>query len=199
MQAVVIVAHPDDEVIWCGGLLLQKARWDWTVVSLCRGDDRDRTPKFAQVCERLGVRGIISDLNDEDPPSQIDPIRDIGDRIRRHAADRHWDLCVTHGADGEYGHQRHREIHHEVVRLAAAGALRCRDLWTFAYRCDKAAGRCQARETADILLPLTDAQLNSKKRIVQELYGYGPDCFEVEACVSPEGFDRRDPHASGGD
>ena len=43
-SAVVIVAHPDDEVIWCGGLILQKPDWDWTILSLCRATDRDRRP-----------------------------------------------------------------------------------------------------------------------------------------------------------
>ena len=38
MNAVAIVAHPDDEIIWCGGLLLQRSQWDWTVLNECRED-----------------------------------------------------------------------------------------------------------------------------------------------------------------
>jgi hypothetical protein len=36
MKAAIIVAHPDDETIWSGGLILKKPEWQWTVLSLCR-------------------------------------------------------------------------------------------------------------------------------------------------------------------
>ena len=64
MKAAVIVAHPDDEVIWCGGFVAAHSDFEWTVLSLSRSDDSDRQPKFKAVCEMLGVHGIISDLDD---------------------------------------------------------------------------------------------------------------------------------------
>lgn len=36
MKAAIIVAHPDDETIWSGGLILKKPEWQWTVLSPCR-------------------------------------------------------------------------------------------------------------------------------------------------------------------
>jgi len=192
--ALVVVAHPDDEVIWCGGLILQNPEWDWTVLSLCRAADRDRDPKFRQVCEHLGANGIISDLDDGNPLKPIYPPADIGWRIRQHTQAREWDLCITHGANGEYGHPRHREIHSEVVRLFANGLVRCNELWTFACVCDAKTGHCLARRDADVQIELTVEQLAEKKRIVRELYGYEADSFEVRACTSPEGFRRYASH-----
>ena len=48
-KAAVIVAHPDDEIIWCGGTILMNPDLQWTVLVLCRGNDADRAPKFYRV------------------------------------------------------------------------------------------------------------------------------------------------------
>ena len=65
IKALCIVAHPDDETIWMGGKILKEKDWDWTILSLCRGDDRDRMPKFKKVCRIYGAKAVISDLDDE--------------------------------------------------------------------------------------------------------------------------------------
>jgi len=171
--------------------MLQNPGWDWTVMSLCRADDRDRSVKFQEVCQCLGAQGIITDLDDSSPLKPVDPPREIGWRIRHHLVGRDWNLVVTHGRNGEYGHQRHMEVNGEVLRLATSGVLVCRELWTFAYVCDAQTGHCIASQGCDIRLPLTEQQLRQKHRIVREMYGYGQDSFEVRACISPEGFHRR--------
>lgn len=190
-EAAVIVAHPDDEVIWCGGLILRNPEWSWTVLSLCRSDDADRCPKFRSVCAGLGVRGLITDLDDGSPLARIDPAGEIGRRVREQLGGGSWDICLTHGANGEYGHRRHREVHAEVCRLASGGALRCGQLWTFAYDCRAETGDCRPLDDADILVALTGVELAEKRRIVREQYGYGEAGFEVRACISPEAFHRR--------
>ena len=81
MKAVIIVAHPDDETIWAGGLVLSHPDWDWTVLSLCRADDTNRCPKFYVVCKILRANGIICDLDDSPEPQPVKPETDIGQRI----------------------------------------------------------------------------------------------------------------------
>lgn len=159
-------------------------------MSLCRANDRDRRDKFDRVCRHIGAEGIICDVDDSNPLSAIDPAKDIGGRITKHLGGKVWDMCLTHGANGEYVHQRHRQIHRQVLRLAGEGELRCRRLWTFSYVCGSDSGRCAAAEDADVKLPLSEEQHREKKRIIHKMYGYGRDSFEVRACTSPEGFDR---------
>ena len=36
-KSAVIVAHPDDETLWCGGIILIHPEADWHIISLCRG------------------------------------------------------------------------------------------------------------------------------------------------------------------
>src|SRR5450432_4083986 len=68
-QAAVVVAHPDDEALWCGGYILTHPEFDWRIVTLCRGADPDRAPRFRRVLLRLGAQGDMGDL--DDGPSQL--------------------------------------------------------------------------------------------------------------------------------
>lgn len=186
--AAIIVAHPDDEIIWCGGLILQNPTWDWTVLSLCRGSDGDRARRFAAVCNLLDVTGYIDDVDDSEPLADIHPSRDIGRPIVTHLGEMRFDLVVTHGANGEYGHLRHRQLHAEVLDLASQRLLQCRELWTFAYECQNPQGNCRPADGAGILVPLTTQQLDRKRQIVCEHYGFAAESFEARACISPEAF-----------
>ena len=55
LRAAVVVAHPDDETLWCGGYMLSHPELHWRIVTLCRASDPDRAPKFSRVLERFGA------------------------------------------------------------------------------------------------------------------------------------------------
>ena len=188
MKVAIIVAHPDDELIWCGGLIMQRPKWDWTVLSLSRADDEDRCPKFRRVCDLLGVKGHISDLEDGNPLQSINCDKEIGGRVAEHLAMTPWDLCITHGCNREYGHQRHKETHAEILNLIRDGILEGGELWTFAYNCDTQTKTCRVATQADIIVELSEDVLEEKRRIIRDVYGYSEDSFEFSACISPEGF-----------
>ncbi len=173
--------------------MLRHPHWEWTVFSLCRADDRDRAPKFARVCDALRSAPLISDLDDGAPLAEIDAPREIGGRLREVLGERRWDVCLTHGAGGEYGHPRHVQVHAQVLRAAAMGWLAVGEVWAYACVCDPRTGHCRPDPAADALLALTPAELSEKKRLVRDVYGYAEDSFEVTACITPEAFRRCPP------
>ena len=52
-RAAVVVAHPDDETLWCGGYILTHPEFLWRIVTLCRavgsGPRAKVSPGFAAI------------------------------------------------------------------------------------------------------------------------------------------------------
>lgn len=61
-NATVIVAHPDDETLWAGGTILMHPETQWTILTLCRRSDPDRSPKFDK------AMNTIEAIRDGKPP-----------------------------------------------------------------------------------------------------------------------------------
>lgn len=190
-SALVVIAHPDDEIIWMGGLILRHAQVRWTIFSLCRASDNDRAPKFSRVCELYGAQGIITDLEDEDGLSVKATVPIIKQLIVKEIGKREYDYVFTHGANGEYGHPRHIGVHQAVKDLIKTGALKAKIVCCFNYRKNEkqpAVPPVVAKPDSDYMLKLTQAEFKNKKKIVAEMYGYAPRGIDVGYCVNPEAF-----------
>ena len=192
-RCLVIVAHPDDETIWMGGMILKHKEWNWTIFSLCRKNDSDRAPKFMKVCEYYGAKGIIGDLDDEvlEPLS----IEDIINKIKEFLKEKNYDYIFTHGVNGEYGHLRHKEIHNAVNKMIEEGELKCEKLYCFDYK----AGKVKAPHDSDLRIPepslnaeekiqLNESQFKDKFKLITEFYGFRENIFETLSCHKMESF-----------
>jgi LmbE family N-acetylglucosaminyl deacetylase len=182
------VAHPDDEVLWAGGLLLGHPQWTTFIITLCRGLDPDRAPKFRRVLERLGAQGAMGDL--DDGPDQT-PLADAAVRaaILGLLPERDFDLLLTHGPEGEYTrHRRHEEASRGVEGLWRDRALRAGSLWQFAYEDGGGAHLPRPSADADTKLALPADLWARKYALITEDYGFAADSWEARAVPRVEAF-----------
>jgi LmbE family N-acetylglucosaminyl deacetylase len=188
LRAAVVVAHPDDETLWCGGYILAHPEYDWRVVTLCRASDPDRAPKFRRVLEQLGAVGEMADLDDE--PDQVPlPVEQVQETIVRLLAGINHSLILTHGPMGEYTrHRRHEECCRSVVELWRSGSIVTNCLWLFAYEDGGHAYLPRVREDADRRDILSERIWLEKRRLITDVYGYGPESWEARATPREEGF-----------
>jgi len=187
-RAAVVVAHPDDETLWCGGYILAHPEFDWRIVTLCRGSDPDRAPKFRRALEQLGAVGEMADLDDE--PDQVPlPIEQIQETIISLLAGYSYSLILTHGPMGEYTrHRRHEEGCRSVVELWRSGSIATNRLWLFAYEDGGHAYLPRVRGDADRRDMLPENIWLEKRRLITDVYGYGPESWEALATPREEGF-----------
>jgi LmbE family N-acetylglucosaminyl deacetylase len=192
VDALCVVAHPDDETIWMGGTILENPDWNWTIISLCRKNDSDRAPKFKKVCEFLGANGIISDLDDE----HLEPlaISEVIEKIKDNLPRKNYDYVYTHGRNGEYGHLRHKEVYQAVKKMVKEREIECKKVLSFSYlpggvRWKDSDLRIPISNTkADVRFCLSDDALQKKIELVTKVYGFDPESFEALSCGSRETF-----------
>ncbi|MBN1342597.1 MAG: PIG-L family deacetylase [Phycisphaerae bacterium] len=187
-RAAVIVAHPDDEVLWAGGMILSHPELDWHVVAVCRASDADRAPKFQRVVDRLGALGALADLDDGPEQTPL-PEDDLRQTVRSLLPDSSFDLVLTHGPRGEYTrHRRHEEVCRAVVALWESGDLRTTALWMFAYEDGDRAYLPRPDQTAHRTTELPDARWNEKYRLITEAYGFDANTWEAKTTPRVEAF-----------
>jgi LmbE family N-acetylglucosaminyl deacetylase len=188
-SALVVVAHPDDETLWVGGTMMMVPACRWRVVSLCRGDDPDRRSRFFTTMTRLNGQGSIGDMKDGhlQPPLSDDHVKEA---IRSELENTNYDLIITHSLFGEYTtHLRHNEVGRAMLHLWQAGELTAKQLWMFAYS-DKG-GKARyptAIENAHLHISLPEQIWTKKLAIIQEVYGFASDSWEVMTTPRKEAF-----------
>lgn len=187
-KIAVIVAHPDDETLWCGGLILMNPDREWTIYSMCRGDDPDRSPKFSNVLKYLNAKGNMSTLDDGPEQFPLD-ISDIKKTILSILLSQEFDLIITHSLNGEYtSHKRHEEISTAVSGLWQEGLLKGKELWMFAYEDDNKRYLPKAIASAHLKIKLPRNIWEKKYQIITDIYNFPPDGFEGQTSPREEGF-----------
>jgi hypothetical protein len=119
VDKLLIVAHPDDEVLWGGlNLLLQTG---WFVVCASHLSDPVRSREFFKTMSFCNVtRFVMYDVKEEytDDEDESDsqfygtPFEKGISELTKHP----WKLVLTHNPEGEYGHEHHRTMHRLVMK-----------------------------------------------------------------------------------
>lgn len=102
MKMAVVVAHPDDEVLFAGGLL---ARVPGATVVCCTTPRRDpeRIEMFRRACAVFDAVPVVLGHIEPAPSQRITNFDGMPDL-------RPFDLVVTHNRRGEYGSKHHQSV-----------------------------------------------------------------------------------------
>lgn len=188
-RAMVIVAHPDDEILWAGGLILSLPDVHWHIISLSRHNDPDRAPRFARILHTLGATGTMGHL-DDGPEQKPLAAFDVQQAILEQVPPNHYDLILTHGPQGEYTrHRRHEETFRAVADLWQNQQLSANsELWLFAYEDGSRQYLPRAMTSAHVQLTLPEELWKTKYRLVTEIYGFAPTSWEAQVTPRAEAF-----------
>ncbi len=187
-SVAIIVAHPDDETLWAGGIILSHPSWSFFIITLCRASDLDRAPKFLKALEIFKAEGKMGDL-DDGPEQKLLDENVIEETIIQLLPQKYFDLIISHSPGGEYTrHIRHEEVGKAVVNLWGKDKISTKELWLFAYEDGGKAYYPRPIETANIFRLLTRRIWHRKYSIITEIYGFEKNSFEAETTPRAEAF-----------
>lgn len=154
---LMIVAHPDDELLWGGAHLIKD---NYLVVCVTCGPNLVRVHEFVKVMNATNDKYIMLGY-----PDKTNGERDNWDNYRENISVdlekiinlKEWNMIVTHNPDGEYGH-----IHHKMTSSLTTDIVGTDNLYYFGrYYSKKNIG-----EYYDEMTPISDKYLSKKKKIV---------------------------------
>jgi LmbE family N-acetylglucosaminyl deacetylase len=129
MDALVVVAHDDDALLWMGGTLLRLNDWHWHVICMCNDNNSKRKNYFKRTCHELKARGDTLDFRDyqaANSATQRNSISDMKQALMGITEGNEYDYVFTHSRDenGEYGHHaNHEEVCTAITQLVSGGKL----------------------------------------------------------------------------
>ena len=184
----IIVAHPDDEILWAGGIILNNPQWQYFITSLCRKNDEDRSAKFYKVIKILNAQGIMGNLDDEPEQKPLNAIQ-VEQKILDLLPNKHFDLIITHSPFGEYTkHLRHEEAGRAVITLWNKGKIATNKLWAFAYEDGNKNYFPKAIENTPYRETLKNEIWNKKYNLITETYGFEKNSWEAKTTPKTEAF-----------
>jgi len=119
VKATIIVAHPDDETIFCGGTMLTYPEWEWNIICMTHRRESIRGIQFRRAIKYLEFFGVnvvsntMSGMEDEGQ-DLTDKDKDKWKSALMHNNIKS-DVIFTHNSKGDYLANHHIELN-KIVR-----------------------------------------------------------------------------------
>ena len=117
MKALVLVAHPDDCVIFASAYMDAHPEHEWTIVYLTHWRWHKRGREMSRYWRKRGIKTSYLGFKDHGRDLGTNSLRtwDKHDALRAlWQAAANYELILTHGEEGEYGHPHHCLVNESV-------------------------------------------------------------------------------------
>jgi LmbE family N-acetylglucosaminyl deacetylase len=171
---LLVVAHPDDETIFFGALLLNYRKLPWHVVCVtdanADGMGKLRKLEFARACRLLKIKET-SWLNFPDVFSKRLDTDALVEKLKSLPSPTE---VFTHGIIGEYGHPHHQDVSFAVHQAFG----KTHKVWSSAYNA-----------FPEMTVELKPSQYKVKTKILADIYGSETSRFmHILPATAIEGF-----------
>lgn len=132
-RALLVTAHPDDEVMFFGPTILELRRRQCRVFVLCLSEGNHdhkgpiRRQELWDACESLGVRPeditLVNATHLQDDPTIEWKTVTIANQLLRQVESLDVDLLITFDKDGVSGHPNHCAIYYATASLCLSGMI----------------------------------------------------------------------------
>lgn len=158
---LMIVAHPDDEMLWGGAHLIED---DYLVVCITCGGDKIRVNEFKNVMKATNNKYIMLNYPDKtngerDNWDKVydDITKDINEIIDLKS----WETVVTHNPQGEYGH-----IHHKMTNAIVTELMENKEKTGKLYYFGRYHSKKKINEFYSEMTPIEDIYFKQKRQIL---------------------------------
>ena len=158
INKLMIIAHPDDELIWGGGHLIED---DYLVVCITCGDSKVRVKEFVKVMNKTKDKYIMlgyPDKNNGERANWEEELDSLSNDIKEIISLKEWNLIITHNPEGEYNH-----IHHQLINKIVTELVTDKEKL---YYFDKYYSKKEIINYYDEKIPLKDKVQKTKKKLL---------------------------------
>lgn len=155
---LMIVAHPDDEILWGGKALIED---DYLVVCITCGPVKSRVFEFVNVMHETNDKYLMlgyPDKTNGERDNWSTVYEDITKDLQEIINLKDWELIVVHNPEGEYGHQ-----HHKMTSTITTSIVEKKDIL---YYFGKYYSKKDIADHYDELVSMSKKTLNTKKKLI---------------------------------